>query len=100
MTAATASFHRALDRASHHAIGVPMRRRSTVVVDASASVNLIGDQSSASEITVRPECYFVPYPNFSITAAASGPFMNVRNDLAASFEAPVFSNTASCRIGE
>src|SRR5262249_22483551 len=46
-TAATASFHRAFERASHHAIGVPTRRRRTVVIVASASVTRIGDQRSA-----------------------------------------------------
>jgi hypothetical protein len=35
--------------------------------------------------------YGVPYPYFSITLAASGPFMKARNALAASLSAPLRS---------
>jgi molybdopterin-binding protein len=45
-TATTASFHRAFERASHHAIGVPITGRKMVVADSTARVNRIGDQMS------------------------------------------------------
>ena len=43
---ATPSFHQALDRASHHATGVPAIMRRTVVIAASSIVRLIGCQMS------------------------------------------------------
>src|SRR5262249_30343958 len=52
-TAATASFQRARERASHHAIGVPTTSRRMVVINASASVSRIGDQSS-SKLSIAP----------------------------------------------
>src|SRR5262245_27996288 len=52
--AATASFHRALDRASHPAIGVPMIRSKTVAMAASSSVSRIGDHSSAKLSIATP----------------------------------------------
>src|ERR1700694_2383516 len=53
-TAATASFHRAFERASHHATGVPTMSRRTVVIDASASVSRMGDQRSSDPSMHNP----------------------------------------------
>jgi hypothetical protein len=49
-SAATASFQRACERASHHAIGVPMTRRMSVVVAASSSGSRTGCAMSGGSV--------------------------------------------------